>query len=210
MKKTTLYATALAAALVFPTIGAAPVALAQEAAGQATATAAAPAQTDARRHVERPRLTDAQRDAMRKLHEADRDASQAAQRELRDLRTQLNKELAATELNTGRIAELKSSILQKEAAQNAARLERRVRMAGILTPEQRQAFGARTERMGRGDGDRMARAPRGMRGGHGMRGERGARGVRGEREPGMRTDARLRAEVRRLERRLEALRRQIR
>lgn len=163
MKKVSLFSAVLAAALVFPIAGAA-----QQPAPQAEARTG-----EARgERMQRPKLTDAQRDAIRKLHEAQREIGQAARKELRELHAQLAKELSAAQLNSGRVNDLKGRIAQKQSAVTAARIDQRAKVAALLTPEQRQAMGELDERMN-------ARGPRGMRGAAGTRGMRGPQGMRG-------------------------------
>lgn len=195
MRKVSLISAVLAAALMFPVEGAA-----QQAAPRAGA---------------RPQLTEAQRDAIRKLHEDQREAGEAARKELRELHAQLAKELSAAQLNTGRVNELKNQIAQKQSAAAAARIDQRAKVAALLTPEQRQGMGRRDERMlERGPRERMnARGPRGMRGPHSMRGHVMPRhGMRRPMRPAGgpgRGDAQLRQRIGTLERELETLEREL-
>lgn len=186
MKKISLFSAALAAALMVPIAGAA-----QQPAPQADAR---PREARSQRAA-RPQLTDAQREAMRALHTEQRGAAAAARKELVELHAQLSKELSAAQIDTGRVTELKNQLAQKAAAQTAARIEQRAKVAALLTPEQRQAIGER-----------------GMRGAHGAQMRRGAAGARGQMMrrggPG-RIDGQLRQRLEKLERELEELRKKI-
>lgn len=188
MKKLSLFSAAAVAALLFPMAG-----LAQQ--------QAAPAEPQARARAARPRLTDAQREAMRKLHDEQRAAGETARRELRELNAELSKALSAASIDTGRVNELKTRIAQKQADVAAARIDHRARVAALLTPEQREAMG---ERVGRA----MERGPRGARGAAMRRdAERGV--VRGMMRRDQRDDARLRERIRQLEVQIEELRKKI-
>lgn len=204
MKKISLFSAALAAALMFPIAGAA-----QQPAPQADAR---PREARSQRAA-RPQLTDAQREAMRALHTEQRGAAEAARKELVELHTQLSKELSAAQIDTGRVTEMKNQIAQKAAAQTAARIEQRAKVAALLTPEQRQAMGERGMRGFPGArGDRGVRRPGGMRGAHGAQMRRGAAGARGQMMrrggPGQ-IDGQLRQRLEKLERELEELRKKI-
>ena len=210
MKKISLFSAVLAAGLMFPLAGAA-----QQPAPQAPAP-----QREARtERRQRPQLTDQQREQMRALHEAERTTGETSRRELRELHAQLSKELSAAQINSGRVNELKGQISQKQAAATSAQIDRRAKVASLLTPEQRQAMGERGARML----ERGPRGPRGMRGAQGARGQAMRRqamrghGMRGPHRPGARGqmmrqrggDADLREQVKRLEAQVEELRKKI-
>ena len=196
MKKISLFSAVLAAGLMVPMAGAA----------QQPAPGAPASRVEARGEKrQRPQLTEAQRDAIRKLHEDQREAGEAARKELRELHTQLAKELSAAQINNGRVNELKGQITQKQAAVTAARIDQRAKVAALLTPEQRQAMGERAGRMQRAPRG-MANA-RGMRGAQGMRGGQVGRGRMMMRQRG--NDAQLRQRIEKLERELEELRKKI-
>ena len=203
MKKMSMFAAALAVGLMFPLTGAA-----QQAAP------GTPQQNEVRPRAPRPQLTEAQRDAMRKLREEQRTAAEATRAELRALHTQLTKELAAAQINSGRVNELRDEIARKQAAVTAAQIDQRARMAALLTPEQRQAMGERGARMGERAG-RMAARARGARG-QVMRQRGQAMRQRGEaiRQRGLMRQQRangvqLRQRIEKLERELEELRKKI-
>ena len=210
MKKFSTFAAALAVVSLFPLAGAA-----QQQAAQAP-QAGTPERQARGQRAARPQLTDQQREQMRALHETERTAGEASRRELRELHGQLGKALSAAELDNGRINELRGAIVQKETALSSARLERRATLAGILTPEQRQAFGERgIGRMAGPDAGRGERRDR-MRGQSARRGHNRA-AVRMHRAPGARGqmmrqrggDADLREQVKRLEAQVEELRKKI-
>lgn len=206
---------AVVAAVLFPIIGAA------QQPGQ-------PEQARQQRSAQRPQLTEQQHEQLRTFDEQHRTATEAAQRELGDLRRQLDEELTVAQPNSGKINQLRTSIVQKETALAQLRVDRQMKLSSILTPEQRTTLRGRGlgQMFGRGAGggrgqvrgeirERVIR-PRGgagqLRGGRGAGMGRGAGGGRGGGGGGaMRMDdARLRAEIRRLEAQLEALRRRIR
>ena len=218
MKKISTFAAALAVAALFPLAGAA-----QQTTPAPQADAPQQQQQQRRRQrAARPQLTEQQREQMRTLHEAERASGETSRRELRELHVQLAKELSAASLNNGRINELRGAIVQKETALASARIDRRAKVAGILTPEQRQAFGERgVNRMsgregGRGEMRQRMRAQHGQRGQHAQRRQGRAAG-RMERAPGARGqmmrqrggDAQLRERISRLEAQLEELRKKI-
>lgn len=175
----------------------------------------------------RPQLTEQQREQMRALGEQQRTALEAAHRELGDLQRQLNEQLGAAELDNAKINALRSAIVQKETALAEARVDRLTKLSALLTAEQRQAL------RGRGIGPMFGPGGRGGRGGmmgrregmmgggrggmmqrrHGigprMQGFRGGRGA-GAPRGGAGDVLRLRAEIRRLEAQINALRRRIR
>ena len=205
MKKLSTFAAALAVAGFFPLAGAA-----QE-------TQSLPQQPVQRQRQQRPQLTDQQREQMRALHDSERTSGETSRRELRELHVQLDKALSAPQLDNGRINELRGAIVQKETTQASARIDRRAKLAGILTPEQRQAFGERgVHRMSGRDGGRgeVRQRMRGQQGQRGVQMRRGARGQRGAVARGQRLrqrggDAQLREQIKRLEAQVEELRKKI-
>lgn len=173
-----------------------------------------------------PQLTEQQRERIRTFDEQQRQTLEATRRELGDLHRQLNEQLTAEKPDSSKINALRASIVQKETALAQARVDRLAKLSSILTAEQRQSL------RGRGLGEVFGAGGRGieqrrpgrdqkfemrgrLRGGaHGFRGRgTGAAGsgfgIR-ERARSMAADARLRAEIRRLEAQLNALRRRIR
>lgn len=195
MKKVSLFSAVLAAGLMFPLAGAAQ---------QPAPEAAAQREAHSERR-QRPQLTEAQRDAMRTLHDEQRTAREMSRTDLRELHVELRKALSAAQIDSARVNELKGQIAQKQAAVTAARIDQRAKVAALLTPGQRQTMGERGER-------RLERGPRGK---DGMRGRRGAAGMHGQmmRQRGGgsagRNDAQLRQRIEKLERELEELRKKI-
>lgn len=177
---------------------------------------------------QRPQLTEQQREQLRAFDEQHRQALDTSRRELGDLHRQLDEALTAAQLDQSRIDSLRSSIVQKETALAQARVDRLTKLSSLLTAEQRQAFRGRGlgQAFGAGGGRGMMR-PGGERGGVVMGQPRQGRGRgldagRGgavmQRRQGMarqqprqlRGGQDLRAEIRRLEMQIEALRRRIR
>ena len=204
MKQLSTFAAAMTIAALFPLAGAA-----QE-------TQSQPQQPAQRQRQQRPQLTDQQREQMRALHDAERTSGETSRRELRELHVQLDNALSAAQLDNGKINELRGAIVQKETALASARIDRRAKLAGILTPEQRQAFGERGHRMsgrdgGRGDVRQRMRGQQGQRGVQMRRGARGQRGpvARGQMLRQRRGDAQLREQIKRLEAQVEELRKKI-
>jgi Spy/CpxP family protein refolding chaperone len=98
-------------------------------------------------------LTDAQREQIRAIIEAQR-TGDTPRRNLMDLERQLQAALLADTPDQQKIEELKTSIATASAAALAARVEMQSRIAQVLTPEQRaQAREA------------LGKAPAGRRGG---------------------------------------------
>lgn len=195
MKKMSMFAAALAVGLMFPLAGAA-----QQAAPET------PQPREVRQRAARPQLTQAQRDAMHKLHDEQRKTAETARAELRELHTRLSKELAAAQIDNGRVNELRDEIARKQAAVTAARIDQRARRAAILTPEQRQAMaerGARMAERGARMGQRAGRMPARARGQRGQ-----AMRQRGQMMQ-QRGNAELRQRIEKLERELEELRKKI-
>lgn len=155
--------------------------------------------------MNRPQLTEQQREQVRALDEQQRQALEATHRELGDLHRQLNEQLSAAALDTAAINALRSSIVQKQTALAQARLDRLAKLSAILTAEQRQALRGRGIAQMFGPGGRGAAmaGPRGPMGGRGMAQRHGRRGRAGG-------GPSLRAEIRRLEAQIHALRRRIR
>jgi Spy/CpxP family protein refolding chaperone len=98
-------------------------------------------------------LTDAQREQIRTITQAQR-TGDTPRRNLMDLERQLQAALLADSPDQQKIEELKTSIASASAAALAARVELQSRIAQVLTPEQRaQAREA------------LSKAPAGRRGG---------------------------------------------
>ena len=161
-----------------------------------------------------PQLTSEQREQMRTFDEQQRAAGETARRELGDLHRQLNDALTAAQIDSGKVNQLRSAIVQRETALSQQRVDRLARLASLLTAEQRASL------RGRGIGELFGPGGPGGRGGArgegiGPRLRRGGelplRGRMLQRQPlrERADDARLRGEIRRLEARLEALRRRI-
>jgi len=187
-----------------------------------------------------PRLTEQQREQIRTFDEQQRQTLEATRRELGDLHRQLNEQLTTEKLDSSKIDALRASIVQKETALAQTRVDRLAKLSSILTAQQRQSLRGRRlgEVFGPGGRGGAFGGPRGAMGGRGMqqrrpgrdqlfemrgRLRRGAQGLRGrgmgpagggfgirERARSMAADARFRAEIRRLEAQLNALRRRIR
>jgi Spy/CpxP family protein refolding chaperone len=228
-------AAALAVAALFPVVVAA-----QQAPPQGRQ---APQARQAVRAVQRPQLTEQQREQIRTFDEQHRQSLETTRRELGDLHRQLDEALTSAQIDNGKVNNLRSSIVQKETALAQARVDRLSKLASVLTAEQRQAF------RGRGLGQMFGPGGPGRAGGRGgaMAGPRDGQGRRAiirpgggqgrggvvierrqgvERQMQMRRpgggrgtaalrerrgdDNDLRAEIRRLEAQLEALRRRIR
>ena len=81
-------------------------------------------------------LTDAQREQIRAITEAQR-TGESPRRNLMDLERQLQAALLADTPDQQKIEELKTSIASASAAALAARVELQSRIAQVLTPEQR-------------------------------------------------------------------------
>jgi protein CpxP len=81
-------------------------------------------------------LTDAQREQVRALTEAQR-SGQNPRRNLMDLERQLQAAIFAETPNQQKIDELKNSIAAASAAELTARIDMQSRIAQVLTPEQR-------------------------------------------------------------------------
>lgn len=185
---------------------------------------------------QRPQLTDQQREQLRTFEEQHRQATETSRRELGDLHRQLDEALTAAQLDQSKITSLRASIVQKETALAQARVDRLAKLSSLLTAEQRQAFRGRGLGQAFGPvGGRGVMGP-GARGGgrgmvgRGMMGRGGAPGMMGgggrggavmQRRQGvarqqqqqqrqLRGGQDLRAEIRRLEMQIEALRRRIR
>ena len=103
-------------------------------------------------------LTDAQREQIKALTEAERAAraqtgGQAPARTLFDLQRSLEAATFADTPDTTQIDQLKASIAEAEAAALAGRIELQVKIAQILTPEQRaqarELAAQRANRVGR-------------------------------------------------------------
>lgn len=193
MTKMSMFAAALAVGLMFPLAGAA-----QQAAPET------PQQNEVRQRAPRPQLTEAQRDAMRTLRDEQRTAAEATRKDLRELHTQLSKELSAAQINSGRVNELRDEIARKQAAVTAARIDQRARVAALLTPEQRQAMGERGARKA-DRGGRMSARERGARGARGQLMRQHGRMLRQQRG----NVGQLRQRIEKLERELEELRKKI-
>lgn len=178
-----------------------------------------------RQQVNRPQLTEQQREQLRAFEEQHRAALETSRRELGDLHRQLDEQLTAAQIDSAKVNALRSAIVQKETALAQHRVDRLATLSSMLTAEQRQALRGRGigQMFGPGGGRGGAMAgPRGPMGGRGMQqrrapGQPGQRGLRVR--PGAQgrgvlrdrlDDARLRAQVRRLEMQIEALRRRIR
>jgi Spy/CpxP family protein refolding chaperone len=182
----------------------------------AHAPAADAAQARPRQRVQRPQLTEQQREQMRTLNERQRTEGEAARRELGDLHRQLEEALTAATVDTGKVGTLRSQIVQRETARAQQRVDRLSQLSSILTAEQRQSL------RGRGLGQLFAPGARGFARGGGPAGGRGMMmrrgpgrgGQMGRQGRGMARgrmgDMRRRAEIRRLERQLDSLRRRIR
>ena len=173
--------------------------------------------------LNRPQLTEQQREQIRTFDEQQRQTLEATHRELGDLHRQLNELLTAEKPDSSKINALRASIVQKETALAQARIDRLAKLSSILTAEQRQALRGRGLGQVFGPGGRGGAMAgprgRGQMGGRGMMQGRPGR----DRMPAMRdrvrggqalrgrvADARLRAEILRLEAQLNALRRRIR
>ena len=239
-------AVALAAAVMLPAIAAAqpPAPQAPPAQGRrAIRPAPRPDQQARQLQIQRFQLTEQQREQLRTFDEQHRAATETARRELVDLQRQLEEALTAAQIDNSKVNQLRASIVQRETLLAQQRIDRRTKLASILTPEQRQAMRGRGPgRMIGPAGGRpgvtarrpaarvpgvlgLGRAPlrqrleteRQLRGrllqrqprqvpSRQLRGGRGAGSVAREQLD----DARLRAEIRRLEAQLEALRRRVR
>lgn len=225
-------AAALAVAALFPVVVAA-----QQAPPQGRQ---APQARQAVRAAQRPQLTEQQREQMRTFDEQHRQSLETTRRELSELHRQLDEALTSAQIDNGKVNSLRSSIVQKETALAQARVDRLAKLASVLTAEQRQAFRGRGlgqmfgpggpggrggamagPRSGQGRGAMMGRPGGGQgRGGVIMQRRQGIERQLQTRRPGGRgtaalrerrgDDDQLRAEIRRLEAQLDALRRRIR
>ena len=82
-------------------------------------------------------LTDAQRDQIQGIMQ-ERRSDQSAGRKVGDLQHQLSVAIFADTPDTAQIEQLKASIAEAEAAALAERVDTGLRIAQVLTPEQRQ------------------------------------------------------------------------
>jgi Spy/CpxP family protein refolding chaperone len=109
-------------------------------------------------------LTDAQQEQIRALTEEQRSQTteQSPERKLGELRRALHAAVFADAPDTAQIDQLRSGIVEAEAAALASRVELQLKIAQVLTPEQRkqarELTGARTGRA-------RAEGPRGPRSG---------------------------------------------
>lgn len=101
-------------------------------------------------------LTDAQREQIRTLTEAQRTAENP-RRNLMDLERQLQAALLADSPDQQKIDDLKNSIAAASAAELTARIELQSRIAQVLTPEQRAQA---REALGKAPGRRGGARPR--------------------------------------------------
>jgi len=167
-------AAAVAAAAMFPAIGA------------AQQSAQADPRTEAQPRIERvqaPQLSEQQREQMRALRDEERTAERTARFELDELRRQFERALTAPEPDRAKIDELRAALVQKETALTQRRLDRLSRLSAILTPEQREALGGRglDQVFGRAGGrGMMMRRGRAMGGRPAMRGQMMRRGPIGD------------------------------
>jgi len=118
------------------------------AAGMTAVSAQAPAGAPAQRGfgpgrggpipmLQKLNLTDAQRDQIQGIMQ-DRHPEQSAGRKMGDLQHQLTVAIFADTPDTAQIEQLKASIAEAEAAALAERVDTELRIAQVLTPEQRQ------------------------------------------------------------------------
>jgi len=82
-------------------------------------------------------LSDAQRDQIHAIME-ERRPDEATGRKMGDLRHQLTVAIFADTPDTAQIEQLKASIAEAEATALAARVDTELRIAQVLSPEQRQ------------------------------------------------------------------------
>lgn len=228
-------AAAVAVAALFPVIGAAQQGPPPQGPPPQGRGGMRAAQADRQFPGQRPQLTDEQREQMRTSDEQQRAAGETARRELGDLHRQLNEALTSAQIDNGKVSQLRAAIVQRETALAQQRVDRLAKIASMLTAEQRQALRGRGIGAAFGPG-RAGGAGRGgvMAGPGGQRGmvgrqrgmAPGQRGMAGrQRDPagapgrnvrqrrgaaGGGDDARIRADIRRLEAQIDALRRRIR
>ncbi|MEX2272226.1 MAG: periplasmic heavy metal sensor [Vicinamibacterales bacterium] len=215
-------AVAVVAAVLFPVIGAA-----QQPAppGGRGAMRGAPM---ARQAVsQRPQLSAEQREQLRTFDEQHRTATETTRRELGELHGQLDEALTAAQVDSSKVNQLRASIVQKETALAQHRVDRLTKVSSMLTAEQRESlrgrglgrvFGASGLGGSRGAvmaQPRVPRPPAGTLRGRAplrqrMDTERQLRGRILQRQAPRAPSGQLRAEIRRLEAQLEALRRRIR
>ena len=83
-------------------------------------------------------LTDAQREQIRSITQAQRGDASSPQSKLADLNKQLHLAILADTPDTQKIEELKTSIAAVSAEELTSRIDVQTRIAQVLTPEQRE------------------------------------------------------------------------
>lgn len=148
----------------------------------------APAPNDAgmvQRGLDRLDLSDDQRETIKEMRVAHRQQAVLRRGEMASLRAQLQAELMNDDLNESKVRSLSKQISDLRSEADAARLDHRLAMRKVLTPEQReklQEMRMNGPRFGKRGGPGMHQG-RGGRGGPGLHGGHHGRGFRGG--PGM-------------------------
>lgn len=139
----------------------------------------------AQRGWDRLDLTDDQKEKLKDMRQANRQAATLRRGEMASLRAQLQAEFMNDDVDEGKVRSLSKKISALRSQRDEARLEHRLAMMNLLTPEQREK--AQEMRMNGprrggcdGPGFHEGRGGRGGRGGPGMHQGRRGRGGRGD------------------------------
>lgn len=100
------------------------------------------------RMLQRLKLTDAQRDQVRAIFEQQRQSGEAPAKKVVELQRELHTAIFADSPDRSKIDQLRAALAEAEAAALAARVETELKIAEVLTPEQRAQ--ARQSQPGRG------------------------------------------------------------
>jgi periplasmic protein CpxP/Spy len=107
-------------------------------------------------------LSDAQREQIRTISQAQRGDANSPQRRLGDLNKQLHLAILAETPDVAKIDELKGTIAAATAEELTARIDLQTRIAQVLTPEQRAQAREALAKAGPPRGPRKAAATRGV------------------------------------------------
>jgi protein CpxP len=107
-------------------------------------------------------LTDAQREQIRTIVQAERGDASSPQSKLADLNKQLHLAILADTPDTQKVEELKASIAAASAEALTARIDVQTRIAQVLTPEQREQARAALAKAQTARGPRKAGRALGM------------------------------------------------
>jgi Spy/CpxP family protein refolding chaperone len=107
-------------------------------------------------------LSDAQREQIRSITQAQRGNANSPQNKLADLNKQLHLAVLADTPDTQKVEELKTSIAAASAEALTARVDVQTRIAQVLTPEQREQAREALAKAQTSRGQRKAGSARGM------------------------------------------------